>query len=252
MSGPISPDGAGENRGVTGASAGACEFSESTRAPARASRVLAVDIGSSGAAALLDDTGALLDVVDLPTLDAGPACRPEISSHLFAAIVRRWAPSRAWVEHIGPWLGDRPASAFAFGGSKATVETALAELGVPFRTITPAVWKRAAGIPPGKELKDVARARAIERWPDQAETFARVKDHDRAKAALIGWAGIQRERGQVNDCDNHPLRPQALQSRAGRNHQPRHARRAAVLCRRLRRGERRAFRHLHGPQPCRG
>ena len=155
--------------------------------------VLGVDIGNSGAAALLDQSGALLDVVDLPTLDAGPACRPEISPHLFAAIVRRWAPSRAWVEWIGPRQGDRPAGAFSFGASKATVETALAVLGVPFRTITPATWKRAAGIPAGKGMKDLARARAIERWPAHAETFARVKDHDRAEAALIGWAGLQRE-----------------------------------------------------------
>ena len=57
--------------------------------------VLAVDIGAQGAAALLDEAGNLLDVVDLPTLDSGPGCRPEISPHLFAAIVRRWAPSRA-------------------------------------------------------------------------------------------------------------------------------------------------------------
>lgn len=100
--------------------------------------ILAVDIGSSGAAALLDDTGALLDVVDLPVLESGPACRPEISPHLFAAIVRRWGPARAWVEWIGPRQGDRPAGAFSFGASKATVETALAVLEVPFRTITPA------------------------------------------------------------------------------------------------------------------
>ncbi len=177
---------------VSGSHAREAEFRHQY-APAREGRVLAVDIGSSGAAALLDDTGALLDVIDLPTLDAGPACRPEISPHLFAAIVRRWAPSRAWVEHIGPRLGDRPAGAFAFGGSKATVETALAVLGVPFRTITPATWKRTAGIPAGKGMKDLARARAIERWPAHAEVFARVKDHDRAEAALIGWAGLQRE-----------------------------------------------------------
>ena len=155
--------------------------------------VLAVDIGTQGAAALLDEAGNLLDVVDLPTLDSGPACRPGISPHLFAAIVRRWAPSRAWVEWIGPRQGDRPAGAFSFGASKATVETALAVLGVPYRTITPAVWKRTAGIPAGRGMKDLARSRAIERWPDRAEAFARVKDHDRAEAALIGWAGLQRE-----------------------------------------------------------
>ena len=167
-----------------------------SHAPARASLILAVDIGARGAAALLDEAGVLLDLADLPTLESGPACRPEISPHLFAGIVRRWSPARAWVEHIGPRLGDRPAGAFAFGGSRATVEAVLACCGVPFRTITPATWKRAAGIPAGKGMKGLARSRAIERWPSHAENFARVMDHDRAEAALIGWAGLQRERTQ--------------------------------------------------------
>ena len=157
-------------------------------------RILAVDIGTHGAAALLDEAGELLEVLDLPTLDKGPACRPEISPHLLAAIVRRWSPARAWVEHIGPRAGDRPAGAFAFGGSRATVEAVFACCGVPFRTITPATWKRAAGIPAGQGMKGLARSRAIERWPAHAEAFARVMDHDRAEAALIGWAGLQRER----------------------------------------------------------
>lgn len=160
----------------------------------RGRRVLAVDIGTHGAAALLDEDGNLLAVEDLPILDSGPACRPEISPHLFAAIIRRWSPSRAWVEWIGPRQGDRPAGAFSFGASKATVETALAVLGVPFRTITPATWKRAAGIPAGKGMKGLARSRAIDRWPAHADAFARALDHDRAEAALIGWAGLQRER----------------------------------------------------------
>ena len=64
---------------------------------------------------------------------------------------------------------------------------------VPFRTITPAVWKRAAGIPAGKGMKNLARARAIERWPACSKLFARKLDHDRAEAAFLGWAGLQRE-----------------------------------------------------------
>jgi hypothetical protein len=56
------------------------------------------------------------------------------------------------------------------------------------------MWKRIVGIPPGKEgAKDAARSEAIRRWPDKAAWFARVKDHGRAEAALIGWAGLQRE-----------------------------------------------------------
>lgn len=169
------------------------EFSEFSEALKRG-RILGVDIGAHGAAALLDEAGSLLDVVDLPTLESGPASRPEINPALFAATVRRWAPDRAWVEHIGPRQGDRPAGAFSFGMSRGTVEAVLACCGVPFRTLTPAVWKRVASIPPGREMKGVARARAIERWPAHAERFARVSDHDRAEAALIGWAELQRER----------------------------------------------------------
>jgi crossover junction endodeoxyribonuclease RuvC len=41
--------------------------------------------------------------------------------------------------------------------------------------------------------KDAARSEAIRRWPDKAAWFARVKDHGRAEAALIGRAGLQRE-----------------------------------------------------------
>ena len=47
--------------------------------------ILAVDIGAHGDA-------ALLDVVDLPTLDSGPACRPEISPHLGKPITGFLAP----------------------------------------------------------------------------------------------------------------------------------------------------------------
>ncbi|WP_292531391.1 hypothetical protein [Methylocystis sp.] len=56
--------------------------------------------------------------------------------------------------------------------------------------LTPCAWKRAVGIPPGKENKDSARSVAISRWPSQAGLFARKCDCDRAEAALIAVAGI--------------------------------------------------------------
>ena len=180
-------------REVGGVEVGMAGFGEVRKTGTFGGLVLGIDIGSSGACALLSDTGDLLDVEDLPTLDSGPACRPEISPALFAAIVRRWQPARAWIEGIGPRPTDGARSAFAFGGSKATIEAVLATLGVPFRTIQPSVWKRATAIPPGVGFKDLARSRAIERWPHHAELFARKLDHDRAEACLIGLAGLQRE-----------------------------------------------------------
>jgi crossover junction endodeoxyribonuclease RuvC len=62
--------------------------------------------------------------------------------------------------------------------------------------LTPPSWKRAVGIPPGKDgTKDAARSEAIRRWPHKAELFARVRDDGRAEAALIAVAGLAKEGG---------------------------------------------------------
>ena len=58
--------------------------------------------------------------------------------------------------------------------------------------LTPPTWKRLADIPPGVENKDLARTRAIARWPARAGLFGRKCDVDRAEACLIGIAGILR------------------------------------------------------------
>ena len=59
--------------------------------------------------------------------------------------------------------------------------------------MTPATWKRAVGLPAGREgAKDAARSEAIRRWPAKAGLFARVKDVGRAEAALIAVAGLQK------------------------------------------------------------
>ena len=59
--------------------------------------------------------------------------------------------------------------------------------------LTAPAWKRAIGIPPGKGMKDLARAAAVHRWPDKADLFARTKDDGRAEAALIAFAGFMKE-----------------------------------------------------------
>jgi crossover junction endodeoxyribonuclease RuvC len=63
--------------------------------------------------------------------------------------------------------------------------------------LTPSTWKRIADIPPGAENKDVARTRAIARWPASADLFARKCDVDRAEACLIAFAGLKREARNV-------------------------------------------------------
>jgi hypothetical protein len=159
-------------------------------------KIIGIDIGSKGALALLSPTGDLLEIEDMPILRDGPANRPNVNAPLLASIVYRWQATTAFVELVSARPGEGPTGAFSFGRSKGVIEGVCAAAGVPVAFITPSSWKRAIGIPPGKDgAKDAARSEAIRRWPGQAGLFARVKDDGRAEAALIAVAGLLRKGG---------------------------------------------------------
>jgi crossover junction endodeoxyribonuclease RuvC len=156
------------------------------------STIIGVDIGATGALALVDESGELIDVSDMPILRDGPSNRPAVNGPLLAELVGRWRADRAFVEYVGARPGA--IGAFAFGRSRGVIEGVLAALAVPASHIAPAAWKRAVGIAAGREgAKDAARSEAIRRWPAKAALFARVKDDGRAEAALIAIAGMKRE-----------------------------------------------------------
>jgi crossover junction endodeoxyribonuclease RuvC len=116
-----------------------------------------------------------------------------VCTPLLADLIRRWAPTSAYVEYVGARPGEAPSGAFAFGRSRGAIEGVLGAAGVPTQFLTPPTWKRAVGIPPGREgAKDLARSEAIRRWPAQAALFARKCDDGRAEAALIAIAGMIR------------------------------------------------------------
>ncbi len=155
--------------------------------------MLGVDIGNAGGLALLSLAGDLLDVEPMPVLNDGPNGRPTPNGPLLAALLRRWGPSTAYIELVGPRPGEGAVGAFAFGRSRGLVEGALAAQGIPGRMIAPSVWKRFCAIPAGREgAKDLARAEACRRWPAMASRFALKGSDGLAEAGLIAVAGIAR------------------------------------------------------------
>lgn len=159
-------------------------------------KIIGIDIGAAGAIALIDETGAFLDVADMPILRDGPKNRPSVNGPLLADLIWKWQADTAFIEYVGARPGEGAVGAFAFGRSRGVVEGVLGACGVSAAMIAPAAWKRAVGIPPGKDgAKDAARSEAIRRWPTHAALFARVKDDGRAEAALIAVAGLIRKRG---------------------------------------------------------
>ena len=154
--------------------------------------ILGIDPGVNGAVALLDDAGELLAVHDMPALPDGSKGRQAVNAPLLASIVFGAQATRAFCEFVGPRPKEGAVGAFSFGRSRGVIEDVCGAAGLPVVMIAPPVWKRVACIPPGAENKDLARARAIARWPGKADLFARKQDCDRAEAALIALAGLTR------------------------------------------------------------
>jgi crossover junction endodeoxyribonuclease RuvC len=154
--------------------------------------VIGLDPGAAGAIAGLDEHGRLLWIEDTPaTVETNG--RSATNAPLLAAIIAKSHARIAYCEFVSARPTDAKVAAFAFGRARGVIEGVCGALGVPIVFITPPVWKRLADIPPGAENKDLARTRAIAKWPAHAELFARKCDVDRAEACLIGLAGLLRE-----------------------------------------------------------
>lgn len=153
---------------------------------------LGIDIGVSGAVALVSDTGQLLEVIEMPCLHDGPKKRRTINAPLLASFIYKTHATRAFVEQVGPRPLEGAVGAFAFGDCKGVVRGICAAAAIPVIWIAPPSWKRLVGIKPGSDgAKDAARAQAIQRWPNMAELFRHKNDDGLAEAALIAIAGLK-------------------------------------------------------------
>jgi crossover junction endodeoxyribonuclease RuvC len=151
--------------------------------------LLGIDIGVRGAIALFEGDN-LIEVWDMPCLEDGPKNRRTVNPPLLAELIYQTHAARAFVERVGPRPMEGAVGAFAFGRAAGVVAGVLAAAAIPAVYLTPPQWKRLVGVPPGKDRKDMARSKAINRWPDKAALFKRKCDDGRADSCLIGLAGI--------------------------------------------------------------
>lgn len=151
--------------------------------------LLSIDPGASGAVALVDRAGDLIEIHDLPTrqetINGKRMTRidPHRLADLFFALHLMHGIDRVVIERVSARPGQGVSSTFAFGMAYGMALGAAGAVGVPILTITPSVWKRALGLTADKTA---ARQEATNLWPAHARTFRRVKDDGRAEAALLG------------------------------------------------------------------
>lgn len=147
---------------------------------------IGIDPGASGAIAVLDAKGYLLDHAPMPTFRDGKSAR--VNAAALAGFLAEYdAAKTAFVERVGSMPGQGLSSTFAFGHSAGVVEGVLAALHIPAVLITPQAWKKGAGLI-GKD-KDAARTIAARLYPFNRTLDLKGKGQALADAILIARIG---------------------------------------------------------------
>lgn len=157
---------------------------------------IGIDPGAHGAIAVLDETGAIVKIDDMPVVKVrvGKTERARVSAAMLAALLDTDAPhvQMVVIERVGGITGQSCSAAFTFGYAGGLVEGVVTALMLPVAFVTPQAWKKSAGIVADK---GAAREAAMRLWPREAALFARVKDADRAESVLLarhGWLSVMR------------------------------------------------------------
>lgn len=154
-----------------------------------------IDVGVTGAIALLDPNGALILLEDMPTT-TGRQGKRLTSAALLAQVVRDFPPgTKVIVEDQSSRPGQGVTSVFSLGRSLGVIEGVLSALGFEYDKVSPSSWKQHHRLY-GAD-KDFSRTRALELDPELAPYLKRKQDHGRAEAYLIARYGMANEGGSV-------------------------------------------------------
>ncbi len=158
---------------------------------------LGIDSGLTGAIAIIDSIGTLIHIGDIPTIAKNKATG-KVKNYINAKQLHDdisyqcdYFPAQltvnVYLENVNSMPGQGVSSVFSLGDTFGSIRAVCACLGLKTTFISPVKWKKHYGISSDKE---VARALAINMFPEMSDFFKRKKDHNRAEAALIaryGW-----------------------------------------------------------------
>jgi crossover junction endodeoxyribonuclease RuvC len=153
---------------------------------------LGIDPGLSGALAVIGPDGSHVWDTPVITVANGKKHRREYVLAAMRTLVWDAAPPPSGQQHgvgevvavieaVSPMPKEGVVSAYRMGYGAGLWHGLLELLGVPFRIVHPATWKKAEGLT-GKD-KAYSRLEASRRFPGLE--LGRVKDHGRAEALLL-------------------------------------------------------------------
>ena len=175
--------------------------------------ILGVDPGATGAISFHSPDGGLLGIEDIPVdrVQVGKHSRSRVNVPRLWSLVQSIGGTNPAVflekPNYRPMMKRNAqtgqveksqmgvAGAGAFGETYGAILATLVIAGAQIHEVAPGVWGRSIGLKGGKD--DAIRL-AGNLFPPSAKLFARKMDHNRAEAALIGYYGARKLRGEFN------------------------------------------------------
>lgn len=153
---------------------------------------LGVDVGLTGALAVLDKDGSFVRVEDLPIMNKGvltAVVKKQVNGAGLAALLAlvRGQPEKsvyAFVERVATFRKQGIATNGSLMHSLGVVEGVLQALAIPYWLVHSQTWKKRFKL--GKD-KERARQLAIRLFPKAS--LSKKKDANRAEALLLAWYG---------------------------------------------------------------
>lgn len=152
--------------------------------------IIGIDPGFTGAVAIWRPAVRSLHVYDMPTLKSAKG-KTVLDMHSLHDVLAPEddTPHLAVVEQVAAMRGQGVSSVFRFGEGYGAIQMALASHKIPTQYVTPAQWKKHFGL---NRDKGLSRGLAMQRLPEWADKFKRVKDDGRAEASLIAIYGQEK------------------------------------------------------------
>lgn len=156
--------------------------------PIDAKVYIGIDPGLSGAIAILDRCGDVIEIHDMPTMAKGNKAKTvkrQVNGSALVEILRDYPRSHVTLEGVSARPGQGVSSMFSLGDSLGVVRGVVAALEMSLNIVPARVWKQYYKLNNDKEL---SRTKAIQLYP--SVSLGRKKDADRAEALLLaryGW-----------------------------------------------------------------
>jgi crossover junction endodeoxyribonuclease RuvC len=166
-----------------------------------------IDVGISGAVAVLDENGELVTVADMPVVktrtQAGKV-KTAVDAVAMAELLRPYTDARACCELVHAFRGEGVSSSFSFGRSLGIVQGVCAGIRMPLHGVQPQAWLRTFDLIGTGKAGSIDAARRL--VPAAVPHLKRKRDHGRADALLISvWLREFVRREALTGTANMPL-----------------------------------------------